>query len=85
LDKSSQSYYQYQRRSLEKKIFIGVVLKTVFHLRSHQPGYGLRKLHYCLKQQGIIIGRDGLRQLLKEKGLLLKPPKIITSTDYILI
>lgn len=37
------------------------------------PYYGLRKLHYTVKQQGFKIGRDSFRLLLKENGLLFKP------------
>ena len=73
LGKSSQSYYQHQRRALAKRVFNEAVLKTCSYLRSVHPGYGLRKLHYCLQQHDILIGRDSLRQLLKDNSLLFKP------------
>ncbi|HEU4609675.1 MAG TPA: IS3 family transposase [Chitinophagaceae bacterium] len=81
MQKRPQSHYQYQRRSLENKVFKEVVINTSTHLRSIHPGYGLRKLHYSLKQLDIPIGRDRLRQLLKDKGLLFKPkPRYFVKT-----
>lgn len=81
MDKSSQSYYQYLRRTLEKRVFNGAVLKTCAYLRSIHPGYGLRKLHYSLQQHDILIGRDSLRRLLKDNGLLFKPkPRYFVKT-----
>jgi len=57
------------------------VIKTASSLRSIHPGYGLRKLHYCLKQQYISIGRDCLRRLLKDQGLLFRPkPRYFVKT-----
>lgn len=49
------------------------LIELVKTIRFTHPGYGLRKLHYCLKQQGIRIGRDRLRQILKQSGLMHKP------------
>lgn len=81
LDRSPQSYYQYQRRRLEKRVFKAAVLKICAYLRSLHPGYGLRKLHYTIKQHNILIGRDSLRQLLKDNGLLFKPkPRYFVKT-----
>jgi transposase InsO family protein len=42
-------------------------------IRKTHPYYGLRKLHYTIGQQGFKIGRDALRKLLKQSGLLFKP------------
>lgn len=68
--KSPQSYYRLRKRKVQKSVFKAAIIRTVGYIRSLHPGYGLRKLHYCLLQQGIAIGRDSLRRLLKENGLL---------------
>lgn len=51
-------------------------------IRKTHPYYGLRKLHHTIRQQGFNIGRDALRKLLKQAGLLFPPkrPRLYVKT-----
>ncbi len=49
------------------------VIALAKRIRKTHPCYGLRKLHYTIKNQGFRIGRDSFRHLLKAEGLLFKP------------
>jgi len=55
-------------------------------IRREMPRIGVRKLYYLLKEsfkrEGICMGRDGLFDLLREEGLLVrKKKKYIKTTD----
>jgi putative transposase len=58
---------------LRQNIRNEAVLELVKCIRKTHPLYGLRKLHHTVKKQGFRIGRDGLRTLLQQSGLLFKP------------
>jgi len=72
-NKTPQAYYSIKRRQRDQNIRNDAVIKMVQVIRRTHPYYGLRKLHYTIKQQGFEIGRDALRNLLKQAGLLFKP------------
>lgn len=70
--KSPQAYYGIKHRRLTQKIIDTGIIELVKAIRNTHPGYGLRKLHYCVKRQGFKIGRDKLRHTLKDAGLMFK-------------
>lgn len=51
----------------------GAAIQVAKVIRATHPCYGLRKLHYTINRQGLAIGRDGLRGLLKDNGMMFKP------------
>lgn len=73
MDKSPQAYYGIKKRQLRSCINNDAVITLAKCIRKTHPYYGLRKLHYTIKSQGFRLGREGLRHLLKEQGLLFKP------------
>lgn len=80
LNRSRQSYYK-QRRLVQRRA--GYERKIVDHvglLRRRQPRVGVRKLHRHLLDQGIVIGRDRLFDLLRRKGLLVRPRRRYVRT-----
>ena len=66
-----QAYYKRLRRNNE-----GVV----DDIRKLMPRLGTRKLHYMLQEQGIVISRDRLFDLLRENRMLVRKRKKYTVT-----
>lgn len=77
-NKRPQTYYGIKHRQHTQKIIDTGLIELVKVIRNTHPGYGLRKLHYCVKRQGFNIGRDKLRQLLKESGMMFKAKRRFT-------
>ena len=81
---SRQALYQYEERIKKRLKEEELVLKEVERIRLKMPRLGTRKLYYLLipklKKWGIKLGRDGLFNLLRSFGLLVKKRKNYTKT-----
>lgn len=72
---SRQAYYKHLK-SNNKKIFdIDLILKKVNNIRQIMPRLGGRKLHFLLKESGIVISRDALFDILRDNNMLVKRRK----------
>lgn len=76
LGRSRQAYYG-QFRAVEREAFHSeLLIQEVRRIRGQQRRIGVRKLHYMLdgfrEAHSIAIGRDGLFDLLREEGLLVR-------------
>jgi transposase InsO family protein len=84
---SRQAYYQSQSRQADEALKEAIVLDMVRELRVKMPRLGTIKLHHMLKDDlkahHISLGRDGLRSLLRDHNLLVKPRKryYVRTTD----
>lgn len=74
-NRTPQAFYWSKRHQLQQSINEDAIVSLSKVIRATHPAYGLRKLHYCIRQQGLVIGRDRLRTLLYNQGLLFKPRK----------
>jgi putative transposase len=66
-----------------------MILDLIAQIRFRMPRIGGRKLYYLLaphfKQNGIVIGRDGLFTFMRERGLLVKPRRrycVTTNSNH---
>jgi transposase InsO family protein len=80
LGKSRQSYYKHRQLVHRRRSYEKVILNHVRQRRHRQPRVGVRKLHLHLLEQGVYIGRDRLFDLLRHKGLLVKPRRRYVRT-----
>lgn len=68
--------YKKEKREQQQLIEVPIIVEAVKRIREEQPRIGIRKLQVLLKpvlqKHGIKIGRDGLFDLLREFGLLVK-------------
>lgn len=68
--------YKKEKREQQELIEASIIVEAVKKIREEQPKIGVRKLQVLLKpvlqKHGIKIGRDGLFDLLREFGLLVK-------------
>jgi putative transposase len=88
--KTRQAYYKQKQRAEQEVLAHALILKEVEALRSHMPRIGARKLHYLLEgllqNHDIRMGRDGLFDLLRDHGLLVRRRKrrkvITTNSDH---
>jgi putative transposase len=58
------------------------VIESIDEIRRDEPRVGTRKLKDRLEKRGLIIGRDKLFSLLRERGKLVKRKKQGTKTTY---
>jgi transposase InsO family protein len=58
------------------------VLAQVAMHRAQQSRVGTRKLHDYLTREGIVVGRDRLFSLLRERGQLVRRKRRATQTTY---
>jgi transposase InsO family protein len=80
----------YKKGSADEKTFIEaeLILQEVQKIRSNHKRAGTRKLHKMLetffKEHNIKLGRDGLFDMLREFGMLIKPLKrnYCTTNSY---
>lgn len=82
LGKSRQSYYKQRKIAQRRRNDEKVILDHVGRRRCGQPRVGVRKLHLHLNEQGVYIGRDRLFDLLRRKGLLVKPRRRYVRTTH---
>jgi transposase InsO family protein len=82
LGKSRQSYYKHRKLMQRRRHYEKVILSHVRQYRRGQPRVGVRKLHLHLMKHGVYIGRDRLFDLLRRKGLLVKPRRRYVRTTY---
>jgi putative transposase len=68
--------YKKEKREQQELIEASIIVDAVRKIREEQPHIGVRKLQVLLQpvlqKHGIKIGRDGLFDLLREFGLLVK-------------
>ena len=68
--------YKKEKREQQEIIEAAIIVDEVKKIKKDQPRIGIRKLQVLLKPEiekhGIKIGRDGLFDLLREFGLLVK-------------
>ena len=68
--------YKKEKREQQQITEASVIIKAVKKIREEQPKIGVRKLQVLLRpvleQHNIKVGRDGLFDLLREFGLLVK-------------
>jgi putative transposase len=76
---SRQNFYSRRKERQRRLVNADLVVKLVQEERKIQPRIGTRKLRVMLKRDlekaGVKIGRDRLFQLLRQKELLVPPPK----------
>jgi transposase InsO family protein len=74
---SRQNYYARRQARQRRAVDAELVEALVLAERQLQPRLGARKLHFMLKgtlaQAGVVLGRDGFIEVLRQKGLLLEP------------
>jgi len=80
LGRSRQSYYKHRKLMQRRGSYERVILDHVGQFRRRQPRVGVRKLHLHLLEHGVVIGRDRLFDLLRSKGLLVKPKRRYVRT-----
>jgi len=72
---SRQSYYQGVKFIQQKAYQADIIIEEVLRYRKHQKRLGTRKLFHemqaFLRAHQFQIGRDGLFNLLSERGLLI--------------
>src|ERR1017187_6397906 len=72
-----QNYYARRKARQRREVDAELVEALVVAERQLQPRLGARKLHFMLKgtlaQAGVVLGRDGFIEVLRQKGLLLAP------------
>ena len=77
--KSRQAYYKQQKGDKQDEMAQELIIKRVKEIRDQMPRIGTRKLYHLLAEplsgHGIIIGRDGLFDLLANHGLLVRRRK----------
>jgi len=81
-----QNYYARRYTRSRRAVEMELVLALVLAERSVQPRLGTRKLYYMISPEleaaGVKLGRDGLFEMLSQKGLLVsrKPSQWPTTT-----
>ena len=83
---SRQAYYQGQHRACQRQGREQAVVQLVQQERMRQPRVGTRKLQHMLReplqQQGIVLGRDALFDLLRNRRLLVAPRRAYHKTTH---
>lgn len=73
---SRQAYYEHFKCELLRNIEYSRVLSLVLLIRQRHPHLGVRKIYFkinpIIEEYGIKLGRDGLFNLLRDNGLLVK-------------
>jgi transposase InsO family protein len=77
---SKQAYYKQLKYNEQKTADWAQIRKVILDLRRSMPRLGTRKLHYLLKQQGVVIGRDRLIELLRQEDMLVRTRKRYVRT-----
>ncbi len=76
---SRQNYYARRRLRQRRQVDAGLLVELVQAERRLQPRLGTRKLRVLLQeplaQAGVRLGRDRFFEVLRQKGLLLKPKR----------
>lgn len=80
LGRSRQSYYKHRKLVQRRTSYESKILEHVGQFRRRQPRVGVRKLHLHLLEEGVVIGRDRLFELLRRKGLLVRPRRRYVRT-----
>jgi putative transposase len=74
--KTRQGFYDYLRRANKEGLYTAFVLQLIFEVRGQLPRIGGVKLYQMLKgrfnEHGVMMGRDGFFDLLRNYGLLIK-------------
>jgi transposase InsO family protein len=72
-----QNYYARRKVRQRREVDAELVAALVVAERQLQPRLGARKLHFMFKgtlaKEGVVLGRDGFIEVLRQKDLLLEP------------
>lgn len=80
--KTRQGYYKHRKLAYSRRCHAEVVLEHVRNIRTRQPRVGGKKLHRHLMAEEVVIGRDRLFDLLRSRGLLIRPRRrYVQTTD----
>lgn len=77
---SKQAYYKQINQRQQKVTLQEQARASVLQLRRNMPRLGTRKLHYLLKQNDVLIGRDYLFDMLRDEGLFVWKRRKYTIT-----
>lgn len=77
---SRQAFYKRKKVEMKQWDILKTLVQKVLEYRKKQPRCGVRKLQTHLRRDGVKIGRDKLFDLLRAKGLLVKPKKAYRKT-----
>ena len=80
----ARSSYYYQKASLskpDKYMRYREKIKSLF--RENRGGYGYRRLHQALKQEGIILSEKVVRQIMKDENLVVFGAKQKKYSSYL--
>lgn len=69
-DHTKQGYYKHRKFLEKEQQLIDRIIPEVTKKRGDQPCVGVRKLQYMIAEEGIIVGRDKLFNILKSYGML---------------
>lgn len=58
------------------------MIEAVKTVRKLQPRVGTRKLQEQIGKTGVVVGRDALFDILRERRMLIRPKKNFTKTTY---
>lgn len=82
---SRQAWYQAEKREQLRQAKAQEVLSFVQAVRRRQPRIGTRKLQFLMQEDGntaLRLGRDRLFDLLRERRLLVSPPRAYHKTTH---
>lgn len=82
-----QAYYKSQHSNEREAIDESVIVSLIAEIRADKdlPRAGGRKLHSLLREEGFLIGRDRLFEILRSHGLLVKIHRrayVTTNSHY---
>ena len=83
---SRQAYYKQKKARRRREVDEEAVVELVNRERKTQPKLGVRKLEKLLKAElleaGIVIGRDRMFEILRERGMLVERKRqFVKTTD----
>lgn len=79
---SRQAYYAGQTTRQRKVLDAEPIVAAVRRERMWQPRIGTRKLQRLVAATGLVVGRDTLFELLRERAMLVPPKKKVVRTTY---
>jgi putative transposase len=83
---SRQNYYKRRTARRRRQVDDGLIVELVRRERQLHPRMGVRKLHHKLSDEladaGVEVGRDRMFEVMRERGMLVKPlPKAPRTTN----
>jgi transposase InsO family protein len=81
-DKTRQAWHKRQRAIYSQGVEEQIILEGVRKIRSRMPRLGARKLVKKLSEEGFVVGRDELLNILRANGMLVKKRRNATRTTH---